>query len=189
MCSSDLYISMEYFKQRIKAGEVGSSAMPHKVNPIDFENAEGNLGIAVALYEHLARKLPVSRLQRDLTDSTVLRNVGVPVAHSLIALNALQKGLGKVILNREALDRDLESNWAVVAEGQCRHAAVRPAHQTRYSAGCAPSSRWGLGESAPRWQRHRTKRTAHDACGRTPPQSGHPHGQLRPGFRGPHGPP
>ncbi|WP_418449954.1 adenylosuccinate lyase [Alistipes sp.] len=111
------YISMEYFKQRIKAGEVGSSAMPHKVNPIDFENAEGNLGIAVALYEHLARKLPVSRLQRDLTDSTVLRNVGVPVAHSLIALNALQKGLGKVILNREALDRDLESNWAVVAEG------------------------------------------------------------------------
>ena len=111
------YISMEYFKQRIKAGEVGSSAMPHKVNPIDFENAEGNLGIAVALYEHLARKLPVSRLQRDLTDSTVLRNVGVPVAHSLIALNALQKGLGKVILNRAALDRDLESNWAVVAEG------------------------------------------------------------------------
>ena len=111
------YISMEYFKQRIKAGEVGASAMPHKVNPIDFENAEGNLGIAVALYEHLARKLPVSRLQRDLTDSTVLRNVGVPVAHSLIALNALQKGLGKVILNREALDRDLESNWAVVAEG------------------------------------------------------------------------
>ena len=111
------YISMEYFKQRIKAGEVGSSAMPHKVNPIDFENAEGNLGIAVALYEHLARKLPVSRLQRDLTDSTVLRNVGVPVAHSLIALNALQKGLGKVILNREALDRDLERNWAVVAEG------------------------------------------------------------------------
>ena len=111
------YISMEYFKQRIKAGEVGSSAMPHKVNPIDFENAEGNLGIAVALYEHLARKLPVSRLQRDLTDSTVLRNVGVPVAHSLIALNALQKGLGKVILNRGALDRDLESNWAVVAEG------------------------------------------------------------------------
>ena len=111
------YISMEYFKQRIKAGEVGSSAMPHKFNPIDVENAEGNLGIAVALYEHLARKLPVSRLQRDLTDSTVLRNVGVPVAHSLIALNALQKGLGKVILNREALDRDLESNWAVVAEG------------------------------------------------------------------------
>ena len=111
------YISMEYFKQRIKAGEVGSSAMPHKVNPIDFENAEGNLGIAVALYEHLARKLPVSRRQRDLTDTTVLRNLGVPVAHSLIALNALQKGLGKVILNREALDRDLESNWAVVAEG------------------------------------------------------------------------
>ncbi len=111
------YITMEYFKQQIKAGEVGSSAMPHKVNPIDFENAEGNLGIAVALYEHLARKLPVSRLQRDLTDSTVLRNVGVPVARTLIARAARQEGLGKVILNREALDRDLESNWAVVAEG------------------------------------------------------------------------
>ncbi len=112
-----MYISQEYFKQRIKAGEVGSSAMPHKVNPIDFENAEGNLGIASALYEHLAQKLPVSRLQRDLTDSTVLRNVGVPVAHSLIALRSLLKGLDKVILNREALDRDLEQNWAVVAEG------------------------------------------------------------------------
>lgn len=111
------YISMEYFRQRIKAGEVGSSAMPHKVNPIDFENAEGNLGIAAALYEHLARKLPVSRLQRDLTDSTVLRNVGVPLAHSLIALTSLRKGLDKIILNREALDRDLEHNWAVVAEG------------------------------------------------------------------------
>ncbi len=111
------YISMEYFKQRIKAGEVGSSAMPHKVNPIDFENAEGNFGIAGAVYGHLAAKLPVSRLQRDLTDSTVLRNVGVPIAHSLIGMRSLQKGLGKLILNREALDRDLENNWAVVAEG------------------------------------------------------------------------
>ena len=112
-----MYISQEYFKQRIKAGEVGSSAMPHKVNPIDFENAEGNFGIAGAIYGHLSAKLPVSRLQRDLTDSTVLRNVGVPMAHSLIALRSLQKGLGKVLLNREALDRDLEQNWAVVAEG------------------------------------------------------------------------
>ncbi|MFR9660403.1 MAG: adenylosuccinate lyase, partial [Rikenellaceae bacterium] len=111
------YISMEYFKQRIKAGEVGSSAMPHKVNPIDFENAEGNLGIANALYEHLAAKLPVSRLQRDLTDSTVLRNVGAPISHTLIALKSLQKGLGKVILNQAAIDADLENNWAVVAEG------------------------------------------------------------------------
>lgn len=112
-----LYISEEYFKQRIKAGEVGSSAMPHKVNPIDFENAEGNLGIANALYEHLAQKLPVSRLQRDLTDSTVLRNVGVPMAHTLISVQSLQKGLGKLILNRVALEADLEENWAVVAEG------------------------------------------------------------------------
>ncbi len=111
------YISMEYFKQRIKAGEVGSSAMPHKVNPIDFENAEGNFGIANAIYEHLASKLPVSRLQRDLTDSTVLRNVGVPVSHSLIGLRSLLKGLGKVILNQAAIDADLEANWAVVAEG------------------------------------------------------------------------
>ena len=111
------YISMEYFKQRIKAGEVGSSAMPHKVNPIDFENAEGNFGIANAVFEHLSSKLPVSRLQRDLTDSTVLRNVGVPMAHALIALQSLMKGLGKVILNPEALERDLENNWAVVAEG------------------------------------------------------------------------
>ena len=111
------YISMEYFKQQIKAGEVGSSAMPHKVNPIDFENAEGNFGIASALFEHLASKLPVSRLQRDLTDSTVLRNVGVPVAHAVIAFQSLLKGLNKVILNREALERDLEQNWAVVAEG------------------------------------------------------------------------
>ncbi|MDE7122815.1 MAG: adenylosuccinate lyase, partial [Alistipes sp.] len=112
-----MYISAEYFKQRIKAGEVGSSAMPHKVNPIDFENAEGNFGIAGAIYGHLSAKLPLSRLQRDLTDSTVLRNVGVPMAHSVIALRSLLKGLGKVILNREALDRDLEQNWAVVAEG------------------------------------------------------------------------
>ncbi|MFI3264125.1 MAG: adenylosuccinate lyase [Rikenellaceae bacterium] len=111
------YISMEYFKQRIKEGEVGSSAMPHKVNPIDFENAEGNLGMANAVYEHLAAKLPISRLQRDLTDSTVLRNAGVPVAHSLIAIRSLMKGLGKVILNQDAIDADLNANWAVVAEG------------------------------------------------------------------------
>ena len=111
------YISMEYFKQKIKAGEVGSSAMPHKVNPIDFENAEGNLGVANAIFSHLASKLPVSRLQRDLTDSTVLRNVGVPVAHSIIAMKSITKGLGKLILNRPALERDLEANWAVVAEG------------------------------------------------------------------------
>lgn len=111
------YVSMEYFKQKIKDGEVGSSAMPHKVNPIDFENAEGNLGIANALYEHLAAKLPVSRLQRDLTDSTVLRNIGVPIAHSLIALRSIDKGLNKLIINREAIDEDLNANWAVVAEG------------------------------------------------------------------------
>lgn len=111
------YISMEYFKQRIKEGEVGSSAMPHKVNPIDFENAEGNLGIANALLEHLAAKLPVSRLQRDLTDSTVIRNIGVPMAHGLIALKSTTKGLHKLLLNREAIERDLENNWAVVAEG------------------------------------------------------------------------
>lgn len=110
------YISMNYFKQRIKEGEVGSSAMPHKVNPIDFENSEGNLGIANALFEHFAAKLPVSRLQRDLTDSTVLRNSGVPMAHTLIAIKATLKGLGKLIINREAIDADLEGNWAVVAE-------------------------------------------------------------------------
>ena len=110
------YVSMEYFKQRIKAGEVGSSAMPHKVNPIDFENAEGNLGLANAIFEHLSHKLPVSRLQRDLTDSTVSRNVGVPIAHTLIALASLQKGLGKLLLNEQALYADLENNWAVVAE-------------------------------------------------------------------------
>ncbi|PZF71423.1 adenylosuccinate lyase [Taibaiella soli] len=110
------YISMEYFKQKVKAGEVGSSAMPHKVNPIDFENAEGNFGIANALYEHLAAKLPISRLQRDLTDSTVLRNVGVPMAHSFLALRSLEKGLGKLLLNDSKMKEDLEHNWAVVAE-------------------------------------------------------------------------
>lgn len=110
------YISMNYFKQRIKKGEVGSSAMPHKVNPIDFENSEGNLGIANALFEHLSAKLPVSRLQRDLTDSTVLRNIGVPLAHTLISFRSTQKGLGKLLLNREAIEKDLEDNWAVVAE-------------------------------------------------------------------------
>ncbi|MEP7128300.1 MAG: adenylosuccinate lyase [Chitinophagales bacterium] len=111
-----MYISMDYFKQKIKAGEVGSSAMPHKVNPIDFENAEGNLGVANALFEHFAAKLPVSRLQRDLTDSTVLRNIGVPVAHTAIALHSLLKGLNKLILNEPALQLGLENNWAVVAE-------------------------------------------------------------------------
>ncbi|WP_040628122.1 adenylosuccinate lyase [Mucilaginibacter paludis] len=110
------YISMNYFKQKIKAGEIGSSAMPHKVNPIDFENSEGNLGIANALFEHLAGKLPISRLQRDLTDSTVLRNIGVPVAHTLIALKSTMKGLGKLLLNQPALSAHLEANWAVVAE-------------------------------------------------------------------------
>ncbi|HUH33744.1 MAG TPA: adenylosuccinate lyase [Daejeonella sp.] len=110
------YISMNYFKQRIKAGEVGSSAMPHKVNPIDFENSEGNLGIANALFEHFAAKLPVSRLQRDLTDSTVLRNIGVPLAHTLIAIKSTVKGLNKLLLNEDAIRRDLEDNWAVVAE-------------------------------------------------------------------------
>ncbi|MDY3069656.1 MAG: adenylosuccinate lyase [Parabacteroides sp.] len=111
------YISMEYFKQKIKAGEVGSSAMPHKVNPIDFENAEGNLGMANAILEHLATKLPVSRLQRDLTDSTVLRNVGVPMAHIEIAFKSMLKGLGKLLLNEKALYADLDNCWAVVAEG------------------------------------------------------------------------
>src|SRR5512143_4134505 len=110
------YISMDYFKQKIKAGEVGSSAMPHKVNPIDFENSEGNLGVANALLEHLSAKLPISRLQRDLTDSTVIRNIGVPLAHTLIALTSLMKGLGKLILNAEVIQADLENNWAVVAE-------------------------------------------------------------------------
>ncbi len=111
-----MYVSMDYFKQKIKAGEVGSSAMPHKVNPIDFENAEGNLGMANALFEHLSRKLPISRMQRDLTDSTVTRNIGVPLAHTLIALASLMKGLGKLILNEDKMRSDLENNYAVVAE-------------------------------------------------------------------------
>ncbi|MBF4983256.1 adenylosuccinate lyase, partial [Nonlabens mediterrranea] len=110
------YISMDYFKQKIKKGEVGSSAMPHKVNPIDFENSEGNLGLANAIFEHLAAKLPISRLQRDLTDSTVLRNVGVPFAHTIIAIKATMKGLGKLLLNEAKIAQDLENNWAVVAE-------------------------------------------------------------------------
>lgn len=110
------YVSMNYFKQKIKAGEIGSSAMPHKVNPIDFENAEGNLGIANAIFEHFSAKLPISRLQRDLTDSTVLRNVGVPLAHTLIALKSLMKGMNKLELNQAAINHDLEENWAVVAE-------------------------------------------------------------------------
>lgn len=110
------YVSMEYFKQKIKAGEVGSSAMPHKVNPIDFENAEGNLGLANAIFEHLSHKLPISRQQRDLTDSTVSRNIGVPVAHTIISLASLEKGLNKLLLNEQAFYNDLENNWAVVAE-------------------------------------------------------------------------
>ena len=110
------YVSMDYFKQKIKAGEIGSSAMPHKVNPIDFENSEGNLGIANAIFEHLSAKLPLSRLQRDLTDSTVLRNIGVPMGHTLIAFEATLKGLNKLLLNEEKFTEDLEKNWAVVAE-------------------------------------------------------------------------
>lgn len=110
------YISQDYFKQKTKKGEVGSSAMPHKVNPIDFENAEGNLGVANSLLEHLSAKLPISRLQRDLTDSTVLRNIGVPIAHTLIALASIEKGLGKLVLNEKKMAADLEENWAVVAE-------------------------------------------------------------------------
>ncbi len=110
------YISMEYFRQKTRKGEVGSSAMPHKVNPIDFENAEGNLGIANAIFEHLSAKLPVSRLQRDLTDSTVIRNIGVPVAHTIISINSINKGLGKLLLNEDAIKADLDKNWAVVAE-------------------------------------------------------------------------
>jgi adenylosuccinate lyase len=110
------YISLDYFKQKTKKGEVGSSAMPHKVNPIDFENAEGNLGIANAIFEHLAAKLPISRLQRDLTDSTVIRNIGVPIAHTIISLNSINKGLGKLVLNQDAINADLDKNWAVVAE-------------------------------------------------------------------------
>ena len=111
------YVSLDYFKQQIKQGEVGSSAMPHKVNPIDFENAEGNWGVANALLQHFAEKLPISRLQRDLTDSTVLRNLSVPLGHSLVALSSLEKGLGKLLLNESKIEQDLASNWAVVAEG------------------------------------------------------------------------
>jgi adenylosuccinate lyase len=110
------YISMEYFKQKIRQGEIGSSAMPHKVNPIDFENAEGNLGLANAIFHHLSSKLPISRLQRDLTDSTVLRNIGVPLAHSLLAFKSLEKGIGKLLINEEKIASDLENNWAVIAE-------------------------------------------------------------------------
>ncbi len=110
------YISMDYFKQQTKKGEVGSSAMPHKVNPIDFENAEGNLGVANALLEHLSAKLPISRLQRDLTDSTVLRNIGVPIAHTMLAISSIEKGLAKLIINEQKIKGDLEANWAVVAE-------------------------------------------------------------------------
>jgi adenylosuccinate lyase len=110
------YVSLDYFKQRTKKGEIGSSAMPHKVNPIDFENAEGNLGVANALFEHFSAKLPISRLQRDLTDSTVLRNIGVPFAHTILALKSIEKGLDKLVLNKEKIYQDLESNWAVVAE-------------------------------------------------------------------------
>jgi adenylosuccinate lyase len=110
------YVSMNYFKQQIKKGEIGSSAMPHKVNPIDFENSEGNLGVANALFEHMSAKLPISRLQRDLTDSTVLRNVGVPFAHTLLSIKSTLKGLGKLLLNEEMINRDLEDNWSVVAE-------------------------------------------------------------------------
>jgi len=110
------YISMNYFKQKIKKGEVGSSAMPHKVNPIDFENSEGNLGLANAVFEHLSAKLPISRLQRDLTDSTVLRNVGVPFAHTIIGIISSLRGLNKLLLNKEKIEKDLEDNWAVVAE-------------------------------------------------------------------------
>lgn len=111
------YISMDYFKQKINKNEIGSSAMPHKVNPIDFENAEGNLGVANALLEHFSAKLPVSRLQRDLTDSTVIRNIGVPVAHTILAIKSIEKGIKKLILNKEKIDDDLKSNWAIVAEG------------------------------------------------------------------------
>lgn len=110
------YISMDYFKQKTKKGEIGSSAMPHKVNPIDFENAEGNLGIANALLEHFSSKLPISRLQRDLTDSTVLRNIGVPIAHTILAIRSIEKGIGKLVLNQPKINEDLDNNWAVVAE-------------------------------------------------------------------------
>jgi adenylosuccinate lyase len=110
------YVSMDYFKQKVKKGEVGSSAMPHKVNPIDFENAEGNLGIANALLEHLSGKLPISRLQRDLTDSTVLRNIGLPIAHTILSIKSMERGIGKLLINEEKIRKDLDDNWAVVAE-------------------------------------------------------------------------
>merc|ERR1719182_625497 len=128
-----LYVSMEYFKQKIKAGEVGSSAMPHKVNPIDFENAEGNLGMANAIFEHLSQKLPVSRLQRDLTDSTVLRNIGVPLGHVAIAMASIQKGMDKLLINKAAIDEDLEANWAVVAEA-IQNILRREAYPNPYEA-------------------------------------------------------
>ena len=127
------YVSMDYFKQKTIKGEVGSSAMPHKVNPIDFENAEGNLGMANALLEHLSAKLPISRLQRDLTDSTVLRNIGVPFAHIIIAFKSIEKGLGKLVLNYEKLEQDLEDNWAVVAEA-IQTILRREAHPNPYEA-------------------------------------------------------
>lgn len=127
------YISMNYFKQQIREGEVGSSAMPHKVNPIDFENSEGNLGLANALFEHLAAKLPVSRLQRDLTDSTVLRNVGMPIGHLVIALKATMKGLNKLLINRDAIAADLDNNWAVVAEA-IQTVLRREAYEAPYEA-------------------------------------------------------
>ena len=127
------YVSMDYFKQKIKAGEIGSSAMPHKVNPIDFENSEGNLGIANAIFEHLSAKLPVSRLQRDLTDSTVLRNIGVPIGHTLIAFEATLKGLNKLLLNEPKFAEDLEKNWAVVAEA-IQTILRREAYQNPYEA-------------------------------------------------------
>jgi adenylosuccinate lyase len=125
------YIGMDYFRQRVKAGEVGSSAMPHKVNPIDFENAEGNIGLANALFGFLSEKLPISRMQRDLTDSTVTRNIGVPMAHTAIAIDSVMKGLGKLLLNTEALDRDLDAQWAVVAEG-IQTVLRRAGHPTPY---------------------------------------------------------
>ena len=112
-----LYISMDYFKQKIKKGEIGSSAMPHKVNPIDFENSEGNLGLANSIFNHLSTKLPISRLQRDLTDSTVLRNIGVPIAHTIIGINSTIKGINKLLVNSEKINEDLENNWIVIAEG------------------------------------------------------------------------
>ena len=127
------YISMDYFKQKIKEGEIGSSAMPHKVNPIDFENSEGNIGIANAIFEHLAAKLPISRLQRDLTDSTVLRNIGVPLAHTNIAFTSLLKGLNKLIIREDNIIHDLENNWAVVAEA-IQTILRREAYPTPYEA-------------------------------------------------------